>query len=104
MLFSTTLLRKGLEQRAPPQNDVEPFTQELGQGARTGLQTVFLVVAVFLLILELLLLFVMLGAVLKCTYTTQERVIHIVLLVTFTLPYTLFMILFNPCIKKSIKE
>ena len=74
-----------------------------GAGAGAAFTSFVLVVAVIFFVLELILLFYAINMALVCTQGGPERIVNIVLAVTFTIPYVMLNILFNKCAKNSLR-
>lgn len=60
------------------------------------------VVAFFLFIIEIVILFYAISIAVECTTTPTEKVIHIIVALFFTLPYLVGMMLLSPCAKGMI--
>jgi hypothetical protein len=85
----------------------ENFSISHGDSAAAGvgaaLTSFTLVVAVIFFVLELVLLFYGINMALNCTEGGPERIVNIVLAITFTTPYVMLNILFNKCAKNSLR-
>ena len=105
MIVSSSILKTSLEKYQTLKRLQENYStgSVAGAGASAAFISFSLVVAVIFFILELILLFYAIGMALQCTSGGPERIVNIVLAVTFTIPYVLLNILFNQCAKNSLK-
>lgn len=107
MIVSGTILKSSLERYRRAKKDKENFSISVRDSAGAGMSAAFasftLVVAVIFFILELVLLFYAINMALVCTKGGPERIVNIVLAVTFTIPYVMLNILFNQCAKNSLR-
>jgi len=62
-----------------------------------------LVLSTIFLVLEILVLFYAISIALQCTRPGPERIVHIVLAITFTLPYVLLNVMFNKCAQDNLQ-
>ena len=99
MIISTRLLNKAMKDRADAKRrQLEGYNrmESVNAGMSLGFATGFLVIAIVFVILELLVLFYAITIAYNCS-KGHERVVHVVLAITFTFPYVLLMLLFNKC-------
>lgn len=59
--------------------------------------------SILLFVLEFLLLFYAIYIALTCAQTGPEKIVHLILALTFTIPYLLFMVSLNPCATNSLR-
>lgn len=99
MIISTNLLKNSIEKYSKGKIKREGYSniESLNAGMSASFDTAFLIIAVIFFTLELLVMFYSVVIALNCSKPGPERVIHIVLSITFTLPYALLMLLFNKC-------
>ena len=101
------MLRSSLDRYRKAKKYRENFSISSGDSAGAGAGAAFtsfvLVVAVIFFVLELVLLFYAINMALVCTQGGPERIVNIVLAITFTTPYVLLNILFNQCAKNSLR-
>ena len=107
MIVSGTILKSSLDRyRAMRKDNKEKFSISGGDSAGAGASAAFasfvLVVAVIFFLLELIVLFYAINMALVCTKGGAERIVNVVLAITFTIPYVMLNILFNQCAKKSL--
>ena len=105
MIISTTLLQKALKDRADAKkSQTEGYTllESTNAGITIGIATGFLIIAIVFLMLEILVLFYIITIAINCTEPGPERIINIVLAISFTFPYALLNLIFVPCAKKAI--
>lgn len=104
MIVSSSILKTSLERyRELRMKEGYSTSSVAGAGASAAFTSFSLVVAVIFFILELILLFYGVGMALQCTAPGAERIVNIVLLVVFTIPYVLLNTLFNQCAKNSLR-
>ena len=107
MIVSGTILKSSLDRYRQARKDKENFSISLGDSAGAGAGAAFtsfiLAVSVIFFVLELILLFYGINMALVCTKGGPERIVNIVLAVTFTIPYVMLNILFNKCAKGSLR-
>ena len=72
-------------------------TDSFGAGVEVGFNTFIFACSILFFVLELMLLVMAVVIALRCTTTTNERVVHVTMAIIFTLPYMLGMVLLNPC-------
>lgn len=72
-------------------------------GASASFLSFGLVVATIFLVLEILLLFYAISIAIQCTRPGPERIVHVVLAITFTLPYVLLNVMFNKCAQDTLQ-
>lgn len=104
MIISGTILKNSLERYRITHLKKEGYTgwQSANAGASAALASFSLVVAVIFLLLELLVLFYAVSVALSCTKGGPQKIVHVVLAVTFTLPYMLFSVFFSDCANKTL--
>jgi len=104
MLFSTNLLKNSVENYQNSKR--ENFTQKeaANAGFSSGFISFMLVLSLVFFVLEFILLFFAVNIAIRCTKGGYERIVHIVLAVTFTLPYMLLTVFFGECGKNILKE
>jgi|MDTC01.1.fsa_nt_gb NADH:ubiquinone oxidoreductase subunit 3 (subunit A) len=83
----------------------EPYdsSEVIAAGASASFLSFSLVLATIFLVLEIIVLFYAISIALKCTRPGPERIVHIVLAITFTLPYVLLNVMFNKCAQDNIQ-
>lgn len=106
MLISGSALKQAIEryQRSKRIHEKYSRLQSASAGMSAAMASFVLVVAVIFFALELLVLFYSITIALNCTVPGPERIVHIVLAVTFTLPYALLNLLFNPCATTTLRN
>jgi NADH:ubiquinone oxidoreductase subunit 3 (subunit A) len=98
MLVSISFLQKALKNRNKvKQKENYNSFDSLNAGMNLGFATTFLIIAFIFVFLELLVLVYSIILAVNCTKPGPERIIHIVLAITFTLPYVLFSVFFSKC-------
>ena len=111
MLFTTNLLKTAANKLVASREKqkkarLEKFQSAMtgisgvdsfGAGIEVGFNTFIFACSILFFVLELMLLVMAVVIALKCTTTTNERVVHITMAIVFTLPYMLGMVLLNPC-------
>lgn len=80
------------------------LAQSSGAGISAAFDSFLLVIAIIFFILEFLLLFYSISLALKCTSPGPERILHLTLAITFTLPYALFSAFFSKCSQDTLKN
>lgn len=105
MLVSGSILKSAIERYNNKKKTIERYSG--GQSASAGVSAAFdsfvLVVAMVFFVLELIVLYFAVSVAIKCTRGGPERIVHIVMANTFTLPYMLLNTLFNDCAKKTLR-
>jgi len=109
MIVSGTVLKKSLDRfRRTRQKNKEKYSisavDSAGAGATAAFASFTLAVAVIFFVLELVLLFYAINMSLACTQGGPERIVNVVLAITFTIPYVMLNILFNKCAKGSLRS
>ena len=107
MIVSGTILKSSLDKYQAMRRNKENFSISSGDSAGAGVNAAFtsfiLVVAVIFFMLELIVLFYAINMSLVCTKGGPERIVNVVLAITFTIPYVMLNILFNQCAKNSLR-
>lgn len=75
----------------------------IAAGASASFLSFGLVLATIFLVLEIIVLFYAVSIAIQCTRPGPERIVHIVLAITFTLPYVLLNVMFNKCAKDNLQ-
>jgi hypothetical protein len=99
MLVSISCFQKAMVQYHKAKKYKEKYSvgDSAGGGVSAGVATGSLMVAVFFMALEFLVLFFAIGVAMRCSKGVAERIVHLVLAITFTLPYMLFSVFFSKC-------
>lgn len=71
-------------------------------GISASIDIFILAFACLFFILELFLLFYSISLAIKCTKPGPQRIMHITLAITFTLPYALISVFFNKCAQDTL--
>ena len=97
MLISTSIFNSAVEKFKNLKEFKEGYHLKNFEKSLTYTFTlIYLIIAIIFFLLELLVLIYSLQIAVTCVHG-PERVIHFVLAITFTLPYALVNIIFNPC-------
>ena len=106
MIVTGTILKTSLDRYRKAQKNKENFSISVGASTGSGAAAAFasftLAVSVIFFVLELVVLFYAINIALTCTKGGPERIVNIVLAITFTIPYVMLNILFNKCAKASL--
>lgn len=99
MLVSISCFQKAVIQYNKSKKSKEKYSVEESSegGFNAGIATGGLIISVFFLMLELLVLFFAIKVAMKCSEGGAEKIVHLVLATTFTLPYMLFSVFFSKC-------
>jgi hypothetical protein len=109
MLLSGTYLKKAVEhyQRVKLNGKTKEGYSK-SDSASAGLSAAFasfaVVVGILFFMMELIVLFYAINTALVCTKPGPERIVNVVLAVTFTIPYMLLNLLFNKCTKSTLRK
>ncbi len=108
MLLSTTLLNQSLKNMKQYKkenfSDYNNHSDKHISGSRVASLSFMMIISIIFFIFEFLLLFYCIVIALKCTEPGPERIVHIVLVIMFTLPYALISVFFSKCAKKTLIE
>jgi hypothetical protein len=108
MLISTLFLNNSLksynisQKRKTKENFI--LNKTVQAGATSALETFILVISVVFFMLEILVLYYSITIALNCSKGGPEKIVNLVLAVTFTLPYALFNLLLNDCAKITLQN
>lgn len=119
MIISSTYLKNALEKykEYKKKKSISSTTKEglkgtvkegytTADGIAAGSDAAFasfgVVVAIIFFILELILLFYAILMAINCSKPGSERIVNVVLSITFTLPYILLKSMFEPCSKNTL--
>lgn len=105
MLLSTTMLNSAMCGYNSTNNDKKLDSYDMNKNGPVAnvVATIVLIVAIIFFIFEVLVLIYAIIIAIKCTKSGPERIVHIVLAITFTLPYMLIMSVFSPCGQKVLR-
>jgi hypothetical protein len=106
MIVSSSILKSAVEKYQRTRRSKERYSniQAVAAGANYAFTTFVLIIAVLFFVLELIVLFYALGMAINCSSAGPERIVNIVLAITFTLPYVMLNILFNKCAKSTLQQ
>lgn len=107
MLVSGYLLKKSIENyQRDTKGDVRGCKEGYSHKDKPpAIFTLFLLVgAILLLIGELMVLFYAINSAIVCTRPGPERVVNIVMAITFPIPYMMINTLFNQCVRKNLRS
>ena len=105
MFISTNFLKSTIEKYNIAQKENFKLSKKsIDKGVSSSFYTFVLVIAILFFILELCMLYFGIYIALYCTKSPQERIVHIVLVTFFTMPYMLLNVLFNPCAKEYLQN
>ena len=105
MLVSGYLLKKSIENYQRTNNDKRGREGYSHKDKPPAIVTLFLLVgAILLLIGELMVLFYAINSAIVCTRPGPERVVNIVMAITFPIPYMMINTLFNQCVRKNLRS
>lgn len=105
MIISTFVANKLIENYE--KNKKENYINNDGyanQPQQSPLMLVPVIIGTIFMALEFLVLIYAVGIAIRCTSKTRERIVHLVLAVTFTLPYMLVNAFFGDCAKGFLSE
>lgn len=113
MLFSSTLLTNSINRLQQSRNSRERYNgsnkqrhvsrQEDQSGFAYFVDYFFVVIAIIFFFLEFMTLFYCIMLAFRCTVNGPERIVHLVLATTFTLPYALVNAFWSPCGQEKLK-
>lgn len=106
MLVSGLVLKSAFERYNRKKRMVERYSKSTvaAAGVSAAFESFFLIVAIVFFILEFIVLYFAVKVAISCTDGGAERIVHVVMAVTFTLPYMLMNTLFNECVKSNLKQ
>ena len=99
MYLSITCLCKAVENHQKIKENYENANKQVNPVA----VYLLLAMALIFLLFEIILFVYAIIIAVKCSKSSAERIVHIVLAITFTLPYMLVMAVFNDCGKKVLR-
>lgn len=104
MYISTTLLNNAWNKHKNNRENYDNLTKSdsASAGASAAFDSFFIVMASIFFVLELVLVVYSVIIAINCTKGGAERIVHIVLSITFTLPYILIMSVFNKCAQSTL--
>jgi hypothetical protein len=107
MLISGSILYSAAEKYQRVRRIKERYSEDSVatpvDGAAAAFSTFTLLVAIVFLMLEILLLFYAIGIAITCSTPGAERIVHLVLATTFTLPYMLLNTILSGCAKQRLR-
>ena len=107
MIVSSSILKNAVERYKKTMTTKEKYKYSKGKSAEDGVSSAFasfmVVIGFVFFTLELLVLFFAVYIAITCTKGGPERIVHIILASTLTLPYVLLMSLFNDCAKSTLR-
>jgi hypothetical protein len=103
MLFSTSLLKNSVEKYQKSRKEKYTYKESANAGFTASFTSFMLVLSLVFFTFEFILLFFAISIAVNCTTGGYERIVHLVLAVTFTLPYMLVASFFSDCGKTILK-
>ena len=107
MLISVSSVYSAVEkyQRSRPSKETssKDHGATVADGASVAFRTFTLLVSMLFFFLELILLFYAVGIAITCSKPGAERIVNLVLAITFTIPYMLVNTVFNNCAKQRLR-
>ena len=104
MLFSSNLLKNAVEKYQTHRKENFTKGEAADAGFNAGFTSFMLVTALIFFVLEVILLYFAILIAISCTQGGYERVVHVVLAMTFTLPYMLLSVFFSDCAKNVLRS
>jgi hypothetical protein len=106
MIISSTLLKNSVEtyNRNKRLRENYDLAEGIANTFSVFVDTIILIFAILFFIMELLVMVYAIIVALSCTSPGPERITHLVLAITFTIPYMLFNVMFNTCAIKVLKS
>jgi hypothetical protein len=106
MIVSLTTLKTAVEHYKLKKAKKEGYDgrRAAGAGMTAAFASFGLAIAVLFFILEIIVLFYAVMTALVCTTPGPERIISVILAVTFTIPYMLLNLLFNKCTRQTLRN
>jgi ABC-type arginine transport system permease subunit len=105
MFISTNFLKNSIEKyNIAKKENFEISKKSINKGVSESFNTFIVIIAMIFFILELCMLYFGIYIALNCTKSVQERIVHLVLVTFFTMPYMLLNVLFNPCAKEYLRN
>lgn len=105
MIVSTSMLKGAVEKYQRTRRLKERYSKSKidSRGVNAAFALFTLAIAVVFFVLELIVLFYAIGIAINCTQGGAERIVNVVLAMTFTIPYVMLNILFNKCAKGTLR-
>lgn len=99
MLFTSSLLGHAINQRNKRKRIRESYTrgESASAGAAAAIDSFLIILAAIFFLMELIALVFAINIALACSKSTGERIVNLVLALTFTLPYLLIRSVFSQC-------
>lgn len=94
---------KANQEKTKEQFQLKSSGEASAVGAVTAMYGFMLLMSIILFILELVLVVYAVLIAIKCTQAGGERAVHVIMAITFTLPYMLIMSTFNECGKDVLR-
>ena len=104
MLFSTSILNDAIKKYQKKRKESFSQGETIIAGFGAGFTSFMLVFALVFFAFEIILLYFAVLIAISCTQGGYERIVHVVLAMTFTLPYMLINVFFNDCAKNILKN
>jgi hypothetical protein len=103
MIFSVGLLKNSIEKYQKKRQENYSKKEALNSGFKAGFIYFMLLLSIIFFAIEIILFFFAINIAINCTKGGYERIVHIVLAVTFTLPYMLIVVFFSDCGKNLLR-
>lgn len=103
MIFSVGLLKNSIEKYQMKRKENYSKKEALNSGFKSGFIYFMLLLSIIFFAIEIILFFFAINIAINCTKGGYERIVHIVLAVTFTLPYMLIVVFFSDCGKNLLR-
>ena len=114
MIISLNILKNSMEKYNSSRNNrIEKYkknhnrsydSQSVNSGFSSAFYIFLVIISLIFFLFELVLLYFAVFIAINCSKSREERIVNIVLAVTFTIPYVLLSTLFNPCAKEYLQN
>ena len=107
MIITGSILHSALEKYKHSQRKTKEeykTFKNVASGINSAAFGFLLVISLLFFMMELILVFYAISIAVVCTKPGAERIINIVLSITFTIPYVMLNILFNDCAKEKLRS
>lgn len=109
MIVSLQILKNSVENYKkktdePGKENFQFSGKYIRKGAKGAFELFILIIAIIFFIFELIFFYFAVMISIYCSKSKEERIINFVLSITFTTPFILLQMLFNPCAIEFIRN
>jgi len=106
MILSCIVLQKSIAKYKKSRKTKEMYIngEKENDDSNVPLSIFILIISIMFFLIEIMLLFYAINIAVECSQTGSERIVNLVLAITWTIPYLMLNTLFNECAKNVLRN